>query len=369
MFKKNIFFWLLFCFNDGMSQENTRDISKERSNTLDILDLNLPIEIKNKLEDCRSIHFQSLECQEYKQYLSSKEAQELEKIVRIQEEKRFEEEKLIFEQQKLHLQEEKLVFEQQKLSSQENDFLQEEEEIFFPEKNFIRKEKDIFDTSLVVHVNKSMETMELEETSKNNYLDLGVEQNVVGSPVNRSQILTADMYIHALLETSINTRKDGEIILLVDRNVYSLEKKQFILIPQGTKILCSFQSLGADETSLSINCYRAYFPDGTSFLLTKVQGNDQMGRSGIIGDLDKRYLEKYGQIFIMSVLSGLATVGAATLPDSAMGSLGQYTALNIVDKTTDLLTNAPDLAPILSIPAGSRIILRSNIDINLNKVF
>jgi type IV secretory pathway VirB10-like protein len=90
-----------------------------------------------------------------------------------------------------------------------------------------------------------------------------------------------------------------------------------------------------------------------------------MHRSGISGEVDNRTWEKYGQTFTMAILGGVAMLGASKIPSDDVGSLAQYTALNIVDMATEVLDKQVDLAPVVIIPSATRIILKPKVDINL----
>ena len=103
-------------------------------------------------------------------------------------------------------------------------------------------------------------------------------------------------------------------------------------------------------------------------LITSSILSDTMGRAGIIGELDNRMWEKYGQTFSLSVVSGLAMMGADNLPTTGTASLAQYTALNVLDLSTKFLEKTIDLAPVVTIPSGTRVILKLQVDVNLQPV-
>lgn len=198
------------------------------------------------------------------------------------------------------------------------------------------------------------------------YAELGVAEDRASSQVDREQIVTSDMYIRGLTESAISTRRGTSFNIMVERDVYSFESER-VLIPKGSKLVCTFEPLEKyGETALGVICKRLYFPNGRSLILEEPFVNDQMNRAGLIGDLDNRMWEKYGQTFVMSIISGLALMGADALPETSLGELGQYTALSVLDLSTEILDETIDLAPVLTIPAGSRVIVRVVNDINLN---
>lgn len=196
------------------------------------------------------------------------------------------------------------------------------------------------------------------------YSELGAAEDTTSSNVSRDDIISTDQYIRLLLETNINSRRGGEFVAVVEKNVYSLDNNK-ILIAKGSKFVCTFEPLEKyGETALNSECKRLYLPNGKSMVITKASLSDQMGRAGLSGEVDNRTWEKYGQTFMMSVLGGVAMMGADKIPDDDIGSLAQYTALNVIDTATQILDETMDLAPVVIIPSATRIILKPTVDIN-----
>ncbi len=196
---------------------------------------------------------------------------------------------------------------------------------------------------------------------------LGTDEDTIGFATSRDNIVTRDRNIKLLTESNINSRRGGDFNAVVERDVYSFESTK-VLIPRGTKFICSFEPLNAyGETALNASCIRAYFPDGRSFLMSEGMLKDAMGRNGLSGELDNRVWEKYGQTFGLTLLSATAMVGADNVSSdsSTTKDFANYTALSILDVATEVLDKTIDLSPIVIIPSGSRIILKPQVDINL----
>lgn len=197
------------------------------------------------------------------------------------------------------------------------------------------------------------------------YSELNAPQDTTSSKVVRDNLVTKEIYIRLLTETNINSRRAGEYTAIVEKDVFSPDSQK-ILIPKGTKFLCNFTPLSSyGESSLSSECDRIYFPNGKSSIIAKAQVYDAMGRPGIVGTLDNRMFEKYGQTLMLSLLGGAAILGTNKTPNSSVNSLAQYTGLNILDLSTKILDKFIDLSPIVTIPSGTRIILKLSADMNL----
>lgn len=185
-------------------------------------------------------------------------------------------------------------------------------------------------------------------------------------PVDRSRIITTDMKINAVLDDDLNSQIPGIAIAIVDKPLFSPNNKN-ILLPVFTKIVCEYEGLELQgQTRLPIKCIRAIRPDGVSIQLTDAVVADQMGRSGLTGDVDNRTFEIYAGAFIMSGISALAQSGvnqnAATYPNWRSNSQTVFSN-NIGQVTAEVIRKNIDLRPIVYIKAGTRLQIRPRVDI------
>lgn len=185
-------------------------------------------------------------------------------------------------------------------------------------------------------------------------------------PVDRSRIITIDMKINAVLDDDINSQIPGIAIAIVDKPLFSPNNKN-ILLPVFTKIICEYEGLELQgQTRLPIKCIRAIRPDGVSITLTDAIVADQMGRSGLTGDVDNRTFEIYAGAFIMSGISALAQSGvnqnAPSYPNWRSNSQTVFSN-NIGQVTADVIRKNIDLRPIVYIKAGTRMQIRPRVDI------
>jgi type IV secretion system protein VirB10 len=174
-------------------------------------------------------------------------------------------------------------------------------------------------------------------------------------PVDRYRVITADRYIGAVLENSVNSQIPGRIIAIVERNIYGADGRR-ALLPKGTRIICSYQSLAkVGDTRLNVGCARAIRPDGASVMLTDAQGADQMARTGLAGDVDVRMWERYGSAFLVAAISSLASLGNQVSTNQNVQNGSNALSQNLGQVTAKVLEQSVNLAPIVTVPAGSRI--------------
>jgi type IV secretion system protein VirB10 len=185
-------------------------------------------------------------------------------------------------------------------------------------------------------------------------------------PVDRSRTLTTDMRINAVLDDDINSQIPGVAIAIVDKPVFSPNNK-FILLPVFTKIVCNYAPIEKHgQTRLPITCNRAITPHGVSITLTNAIVADQMGRTGLTGDVDNKTFEAYAGAFLMSGISALAQSGvnqnAKDYPNWRSNAQTTFSN-NIGQVTAEVIHKNIDLRPVIYIKAGTRIQIRPNSDI------
>ncbi|MDR0484232.1 MAG: hypothetical protein LBH40_03035 [Alphaproteobacteria bacterium] len=333
-----------------VESDEARFLAKDKENTLNIINYKTTAEEKRKAEIERKRKEEQLRKQKELEAQRKRQAQ----LDKLSEEERLKEEERLRQEEATRLQKDK----EQKLLAKK---LAEEE----------ARRKRVSKYKLVLAGERDRVNLKgsIEDSFyMEDYSELGTPEDITSSPVSRDKITTTDMYVRLLIETNINSRRGGEFVAVSEKDVSSFDSKE-ILIPKGSKFICTFEPLQAyGETALNAECKRVYFPNGKSMMITSAILNDTMGRAGIIGELDNRMWEKYGQTFSLSVLGGMAMLGADKLPTTGATSLAQYTALNIVDLSTQFLEKTIDLAPVVSIPSGTRVILKLQVDVNLQPI-
>ncbi len=331
----------------AVESDDSRFLAKEKENTLKILDYKATMEARKKAED-------EAKRKEQLEKLRLQNALEYKKQLRLEQEeidRKKAEDEVLRRSEIERLKEEQ----RQKLLAKKQAEEEERRRRVSKYKLVLAGEKDRINLKGNIEDSFYME----------DYSELGTPEDITSSLVARDNLATTDMYVRLLIETNINSRRAGEFVAISEKEVFSFDSKR-ILIPKGSKFICTFEPLEAyGETALISECKRVYFPNGKSMLITSSILSDTMGRAGIIGELDNRMWEKYGQTFSLSVLSGLAMMGADKLPTTGVTSLAQYTALNVLDLSTKFLEKTIDLAPVVTIPSGTRVILKLQVDVNL----
>lgn len=185
--------------------------------------------------------------------------------------------------------------------------------------------------------------------------------------------------IDAVLETAINTTLPGTLRAIVSRDVYA-ESGRIPLIPKGSRLVGTYNtSILRGQKRVFIIWTRVIRPDGIDVAIGS-PGVDQLGRAGMAGEVDNKYLEVFSSAVLTSALAIGAAYGAEQISggdqvSTSNGPLGTSrsgtpTGLAAVDATGQLagvgaaITKSFfDLRPTITINQGERINVFVNKDL------
>jgi hypothetical protein len=248
------------------------------------------------------------------------------------------------------------------------------------EENGALKEIDVINSErrveeLIIHQDQEKRALPVEGKLEFGYPQGHFPFRSATKPVDRSYILTADRYIPAVLENMINSElPEGRIVAVIERPVFGSDGA-VVLIPAGSRVIGTYSSLKKQSDSrLSVVWRRILRPDGVSITI-KGYGADVVGRFGLIGDVDKRQLHKYGGAMLTSFISILPEYYLGGIQTSNVQTGGSLLQTNGKGRATDRLSKDMsylarrmieenlNIAPIMTIPQGTRFNIILNEDI------
>ncbi len=154
----------------------------------------------------------------------------------------------------------------------------------------------------------------------------------------------AGTIIPASLITGINSDLPGTVIAQVTGNVYDTVTGQYVLIPQGARLIGRYDSVIAFGQSRALLVWsRLIYPDGGSILIDEAPASDVAGYSGLSDQVD---------FHTFRLLKGVVL---STL-------LGVGTELSFDDSESDLVEALRESAQGSANQAGQKIVQR-NLDI------
>ncbi|CCQ75754.1 TrbI/VirB10 family protein [Magnetospira sp. QH-2] len=205
-----------------------------------------------------------------------------------------------------------------------------------------------------------------QSKSSTDYMDKGYSMTSVDSslPVDQGRVVSTVRYIHGIVETGINSQVAGEqggkLIIQVSKDVYSPEHDN-LLIPKGSRLDCQYDSLEKQgDSRLPVVCKRVLRAEDYAELFEiAAPAGDTMGRAGVPGEVDNRIWERYGTAFIVSALSVAATVATEHFSQLSPGLAagGSKLSDDFGEITAKILEQSVNLAPIITIAQGTRVVI------------
>lgn len=121
--------------------------------------------------------------------------------------------------------------------------------------------------------------------------------------------IKAGWEIPAVLEQDINSDLPGEIRALVRESVYDTASGQYVLVPQGSRLVGTYDSKVAyAQNALLVVWNRIIFPDGSSIDLEGMGSQDVRGQSGLRGKVNNHYGRLFGTAVLSTAFSAAAVV-------------------------------------------------------------
>jgi len=170
----------------------------------------------------------------------------------------------------------------------------------------------------------------------------------------------AGSIIPGAMVTGINSDLPGDIIAIVRENIYDTVKGRHILIPQGTKIIGSYNSgVEYGDNRVLFAWDRLIYPNGDSIQIRGMKGADLGGYSGTEADVDNHFMRLTGAIMMSSFMA----VGTEKLDN---GNTFRSTMAEDVNRSGQKIVDMQlNVKPTLKVKPGQRFNVMVNKDIIL----
>jgi type IV secretion system protein TrbI len=188
------------------------------------------------------------------------------------------------------------------------------------------------------------------------------------APLSRFEI-KAGWEIPAVMEQSLNSDLPGELKALVTANVYDTATGQYLLIPQGARLIGNYDSrVSYGQDGVQVVWNRIIFPDASSIDLGGMMGLDSHGNAGLRDKVDHHYKRLIGSVVLSSMFmsafavsqNGNQSVLAYPTPtQAAESSVGQ----ELSQTGAQLTRRNINVQPTIKVPAGYRFNVRVSRDI------
>ena len=150
------------------------------------------------------------------------------------------------------------------------------------------------------------------------------------APIGDPYLVRAGTVIPATLISGINSDLPGQIIGQVSQNVYDTAVGDHLLIPQGTRLLGTYNSgnIGYGQERVMIAWQRLIYPDGKVLDLGSMPGTDQGGYSGFADLVDNHWWELISGAFLMSGITAGVAVATEDEDDSSSDDNSDSNSIN-----------------------------------------
>jgi type IV secretory pathway VirB10-like protein len=146
----------------------------------------------------------------------------------------------------------------------------------------------------------------------------------------------------------------GPILIMLTTDYYSHDHQQ-LLMPQGTRLIGTVQSVGnAQQRKMIVTFHRAVCPDGFSLDFDKYIGLDPLGTTGLATKVDHGYLQAFAAAAAIGGLGGLAQIGNNGSVFSPSTEIRDGISEQSAQEGEQVLNHFLNRLPVITLKEGSR---------------
>lgn len=190
---------------------------------------------------------------------------------------------------------------------------------------------------------------------------------------NQNFIIPKGRQADCILSTRISDEVPGFTSCVLTENVYS-DNGKVLLLERGSEVTGEYGTSGQQGLRrLFVSWTRAKTPNGITIDWSS-PGTDPLGGSGIPGYLDKRWFERIGAAYMLSIFKDALSVAVANTGSTNSGTTVVLGSSSSTVQTTNELANkiledSMKTRPVLSINQGERISIYVARDLNFSSVY
>jgi len=146
----------------------------------------------------------------------------------------------------------------------------------------------------------------------------------------------------------------GPILVMLTTDYYSHDHQQ-LLMPQGTRLIGTVQSVGnAQQRKMFVTFHRAICPDGFSIDFDKYIGLDQIGTTGLATKVNHGYFQAFAAAAVIGGLGGLAQIGNNGSVLDPSTQIRNGISAQSAAEGEQVLNHFLDRLPVITLKEGSR---------------
>lgn len=185
------------------------------------------------------------------------------------------------------------------------------------------------------------------------------------TPVSPYQVM-AGTIIPASLVTGLNSDLPGQVIAQVTENVYDTSTGDYLLIPQGARLIGRYDSVIAFGQSRALMVWsRVVMPDGTSLTIENLPGVDLSGYAGVEDRVDNHTWRLFQAAILSSILSVGAELGRDDDSDDILSALRDGGQRTLNQAGQQIVNRQLNVQPTITVRPGWRLRVIVNKDLIL----
>jgi len=192
------------------------------------------------------------------------------------------------------------------------------------------------------------------------------------TPATRARVLPAERlllpkgaFIDCTLETAIDSTLPGMTTCVTATDTFGVDGST-VLIERGSKLVGETRGgVAQGQSRLFVLWTEARTPTGVIVPLAS-PGTDELGRSGLSGDVNRHFFQRFGAAILISVIDG--AVQAAATSRSSSGTV-IYNPSGSQDVLTEVLKSTVTIPPTITKNQGDRIQVFVARDLDFGSVY
>jgi type IV secretion system protein VirB10 len=169
-------------------------------------------------------------------------------------------------------------------------------------------------------------------------------------------VLQAGTVIPAALVTGIRSDLPGQVIGQVTENVFDSPTGRYLLVPQGSKLLGTYDSqMSAGQSRVLLVWTRLILPNGRSLVLEKLPAGDAQGYGGVQDQVNHHWGAVAGAAALSTLLGVGVELGANNTDSDIVSALRFGAASSMNQAGQQIVGRALTLPPTLTIRPGAPV--------------
>jgi type IV secretory pathway VirB10-like protein len=176
------------------------------------------------------------------------------------------------------------------------------------------------------------------------------------APVSPYEV-KAGTVIPALMIGGVNSDTPGQLIAQVSENVYDTASGRFLLIPQGSKLVGTYDNqVTFGQSRVLVGWQRIIYPDASALDLGRMSGADISGYAGFKDKVNNHLFKVFSEAFMLSIFSAGIQLGQPQATNGQNYNSTQIVSAAIAQQMGELgmeiVRRNMDVAPTLEIRPG-----------------